>query len=822
VIENVFRDNAEKYWAAGVPVMPLKVRSKAPILNEWTAYGRVAPTRAIQQHWLEAYQHSNIGLPFGPASGLCAIDIDTVDQDLVDIIMDTLPPSPWVRIGKKGCGLVYRWQGQKNFKIRSTDGMIVEMLGQGNQLVMPPSIHPDTGEAYTSNVHLWDVMDKIQPLPVDAEERLREALGVRGSVSLAQEGRSAPLRVVPQGERDIALVRQAGYLARIVLGIDKSAKFTLADAMTHMDTWVRDFTAGCAGDEMDPDKGVAKLLEFLVRDVDGGKTLPDGWDKGLTAEQIAHPTIAGLVVSNEGVRWTYSKAASWLTEEILLHPDDPDWALARVAELIEKVAKDPNFKELEFNGLIPMIDRCLGDIKISKTDLRRSFKVAKAGGSDQAADHEAVAREVIEDLQRIGELRWTQGTFWQWQGSCFAEVSRDDIYEHIAKTVKGNTLSKRHSDYKSITDTISILARKGLDEELETGVNFANGFLDADGVLHEHSPKFGKTFTMPFNYIPERASEAHKWLEYLERSWGDDPDYNFKVMALQEAFAATMFGLGWKYQRAMLLFGRGGTGKSQVLSVLRAMMPPSAVCTLPPELWNERFVMADMVGKTLNICGELPESGNISGAVFKQVIGGEDIRTERKQQDGFDFKPIATHWFASNFLPRSRDTSAGFTRRWLVLEFNRIVPTEERIPDFAEILVAEEREAIAAWAVQGLSRLLAQGEYTLPPSHLSRLVNVQRANNSVAAFLASTSKIRADEDKTADLLSCFDQYVWHCKEISRAYAVSFERFHQMVEELGYSITEYQDDILGHAKLQVHGLRMVEVPLAEKWRAASAS
>lgn len=818
--QNLFSDNAPKYWDAGIPVMPLKVKSKAPILNEWTAYGKVAPTQAIQGHWLETYPHSNIGLPFGAASGLCGIDIDTTDQKLVDIIMDILPASPWTRIGKKGCGLIFRWQGQKNFKIRSqNDGMIMEMLGQGNQLVMPPSIHPDTGLPYTSNVDLWDVMDKIQPLPMDAEEKLRAALDIQGKVKLSHEGRSSPLRVVPQGERDIELVRHAGYLARVVLGIDKSVNFTLADAMSQMDTWVRDFTSGAAGDDMDPVKGVAKLLEFLLKDVEAGKSMPNGWDTGLTAEQLDHPTIKALIVGNEIVRWTFSKARDWINAEVALKPDDDDWSLVCVMKLIEKLALDENFKEFDFNALIPVLIRAMGEVAVSKPELKKAFKDARNGVSDHAEDHEGIAQQVIAELERGGELRWSEGTFWQWQGSCFEELKREKILEHISKSVKGNVLSRRYSDYESIAKTIALLIPKVLVEALEVGVNFANGFLDSQGVLHEHSPKFGKTFTMPFNYIPERATEAHKWLEYLEDAWGDEPDYEDRVAALQEAFASAMFGVGTDYQRAILIFGRAGSGKSQVLDVLKAMMPPAAVCSIPPHQWSERFVMSQMVAKTLNICGELPESNNISGEVFKEVICGGDINTERKNQPGFSFAPVASHWFASNFLPRSKDTSEGFTRRWLVLEFDKIVPIESRIPNYAQVLVAEEREAIAAWAVLGLYRLRQNNGYTLPASHVAKLTQVKRANNTVAAFLASTSKVKVTGDSTnkVDLMACFDQYVWHCREIARGYPVNYERFHQMIEELGYSVTEYYDEVAGHPKYQASGLKLSEVSPIDKWK-----
>src|SRR3546814_509671 len=124
----IFRDWAPKYWEAALPVIPLKKwnafgkgAGKAPIINEWQTYGSTMPSLSIQQLWLSNYPENNVGLPLGGASGLCAIDIDTEDQELVDAILGALPTSPWVRVGKKGMGLIYRWSGQKNFKLRDKD-----------------------------------------------------------------------------------------------------------------------------------------------------------------------------------------------------------------------------------------------------------------------------------------------------------------------------------------------------------------------------------------------------------------------------------------------------------------------------------------------------------------------------------------------------------------------------------------------------------------------------------------------------------------------------------------------------------------------------
>src|SRR3546814_10396038 len=96
--------------------------------------------------------------------------------------------------------------------------------------------------------------------------------------------------------------------------------------------------------------------------------------------------------------------------------------------------------------------------------------------------------------------------------------------------------------------------------------------------------------------------------------------------------------------------------------------------------------------------------------------------------------PIS-HWFASNYLPVSRDTTRGFIRRWLVLDFNHPIREEDKIENLAQILVAEERGAIAAWALEGLHRLLDNRDYTTPSCHEQRLAQMRRINNSVQAFL---------------------------------------------------------------------------------------
>lgn len=814
---SIFGQYAGNYFAAGISVIPLRLRSKAPLLQEWTAYGREMPSKGIQDMWIREYPDHNIGLPFGPASGLCAIDIDTDDQDMIDAILAELPKAVWIRRGKKGMGIVYKWAGQANFKLRNEDNeSVVEFLGAGNQLVLPGSIHPDTGKAYVANCNLWEVVDDLPVLPLDIEHKLRAALGLKG-VKLAKTTRSRPLEVVPPGERDIQLTRMAGYLARVVRGIDKTSVATLAEAMEQMEVWVREFTSRVAGDDMDPDKGVAKLLEYIMKDVEAGKTLPEGWDVGL-GDDGGHwqAEIEAIRKSQEVQRWTVAKAKAWLKAEIdgVGAEDLGEALIAAMKRLREMLAEDDQFEDADREMLAAHVMAIGGKAAgLTKKTVMNSLRSDRArggsGGDDEGGedDHAAIALVLIEEMERDGEMRYAHEDFWQWNGSCFGKVEAREIRNTVSLRMKGNGLVRRAADYGAVTKVISDLLPQGLTEGTEDGINFANGFLDTSLELHEHSPKFGKTFTMPFNYVPERAGEAHKWLKFLEDCWGDDEDYEDKVKALQEVFAATMFGIGTRFQRAILLYGKAGTGKSVMLEVLQAMMPPAALCTVPPEDWAGRFQLSGLIGRTLNVCGELPESATLDGAMFKGVVCGEPMKGEYKGRDVFNFRPFATHWFASNHLPHSRDTSMGFVRRWQIFSFSRVVPTEERVDHFHEVLVSEEREAIAAWAMLGLSRLLKQRDYTQPASQRQYLQDIRRQNNSVYSWLEATQEVvttgDADDTMTAPVL--FDAYVWHMKQYARGWNCTFETFLSQLQELGYTVIEVNPR-LGMKMRVVQGVR----------------
>lgn len=152
----------------------------------------------------------------------------------------------------------------------------------------------------------------------------------------------------------------------------------------------------------------------------------------------------------------------------------------------------------------------------------------------------------------------------------------------------------------------------------------------------------------------------------------------------------------------------------------------------------------------------------IDGQRFKDIVSGDDIQMQYKNGQLFMDSVYATHWFASNHLPKTQDTSEGFNRRWLVFRFDNPVAPTKRILDYGEIIAMEEREGIAAWAVEALPRLMMQNEYTLPESHKERVAEMANANNSVRYFVTESQKVRFNKGHQVSEFKLHASYYSFC------------------------------------------------------------
>lgn len=723
----IFGETAPKYWEMGIPVIPLHYHDKRPIHNDWSRFHDTLPTEDQQTAWLKHHANCNIGVVLGQQSRMCVIDIDSDDPEIIKMILEVLPPSPWQRVGKKGMVLAFKWNGINTFRIKDVYGKtLVEMLSTKTQVVLPPSIHPETKRAYTCNVELTDVIDQLTPLNREIENVLRSMFKDKG-IELSYSGWTRVTDWVPQGARDVQMTKVAGHYAYGTM----RGELPVLEAIERMKAWYATCTEKVAGDDVDVGKGINNLINFIVRDVtEKKKVLPRGWDEGLSDED---KTRMGLVFDIDQEEWDFVQMKEHLHRTFEEFPADHPQRTTAVMYILQKISDSTRISRLEEDQLLRYIAAVSG-MNVSLSSLRGQIKEMQKGET-QGSDHTEIAKAVITDQERFGEIRFHGGRFWEYQGSAWDPMDDHVLRKLIADQYGTLNAARKASDHKGIVDTIQHLVAKPLRTADTRGVNFANGVLMLDGSMKDHDEKYGFTYTLPFRYVPEEAGRAFKFQKFIDDCWSKDADYEQKKKALQEALCATIFGIGPQYQRAVLLHGVPKSGKSQMLTIASSLVPETAKAVCPPDTWSDKFAPASMYEKLINVCGELSEKKMIDGQRFKGIVAGETIDAQFKGKPLFKFNPVCTHWFASNHLPRTDDTSSAFNRRWLVLTFNHPISGEEVIRGLGEIIVAEEREAIAAWAVEALGRLLAQNEYTLPASHEEMMTEVSYMNESVRYFL---------------------------------------------------------------------------------------
>jgi P4 family phage/plasmid primase-like protien len=313
------------------------------------------------------------------------------------------------------------------------------------------------------------------------------------------------------------------------------------------------------------------------------------------------------------------------------------------------------------------------------------------------------------------------------------------------------------------------------------------------------------TYTLPYRYTPEKAGHMPMFDQFLNDSWATDADYGDKLLALQEMLGVSLMGKAPQFQMAFLLFGQAGAGKSVLQAIMRGLMPIGSSSAVSPSDWADRFLPAEMFGKIINFAGELSETRTIPGDIFKKVVSGEEMQVQFKNQSPFVFEPDCAQWFNSNHLPKTRDSSEGFNRRWLIIEFNNRIPADKRIVDLDAQILEHEREAIVAWAIQGYRRLMEKNNYTFPTSHLALIEQMAADNNSVRHFLSSTGTgLKWGKDQQIALADLHTQYWQFSIATGNATRVNVTKFTKLMKELSGTFP-FEIDIRGKNEVFYIGL-----------------
>ena len=208
-----------------------------------------------------------------------------------------------------------------------------------------------------------------------------------------------------------------------------------------------------------------------------------------------------------------------------------------------------------------------------------------------------------------------------------------------------------------------------------------------------------------------------------------------KLKFMWEFMGCSLSGLGTTMQRALLMQGEGANGKSTLLNVWIKLFPSNVVTSISPQDMHNEYRLAHLKKSLLNAVNEAPAANIAKSAALKAVITGDRVMGRHIRQDVFEYRPKAAHVFACNALPSFSDQSEGFSRRWVVLLFDREFAESEQVRGLDNKILDAEKGKVICRALVHACDALKRGHYEEPLTSTNERKKWRKDNDPVMAFL---------------------------------------------------------------------------------------
>lgn len=379
------------------------------------------------------------------------------------------------------------------------------------------------------------------------------------------------------------------------------------------------------------------------------------------------------------------------------------------------------------------------------------------------------------------------GELWLYQGGIY----RPDSMELMRRVTQRLRDRYRPGHFNSVKDFVSAMPELPALTTEQPDPRFivlSNGvYAWQESALRPHSHTYGAITQLPVVFDAEATCpEFERYLSEVVPA--DTVNLVWELIGYLMMFGNPM-------QRAVILQGPGGNGKSLFLRVIQNMLGKQNVSALSlRQITEDRFSMAGLLGKTANLAGDIDSKYLSDASRFKQLVGGDLIDAERKYGQPFTFEPYAVPVFSANEFWKTGDTTHGYFRRWLPIPFPYPVVGTRKLN---ENDLFAETPGIFNRAMIGLRTLMARGDFEYSESVNALRKLMENSADILADWFAEDDSIVAAEP-TNDALKT---------PRTDAYK-SFQRWCMSSGHKGMASTNFYKRLaqLGYGEAKVRGVR----------------
>lgn len=314
--------------------------------------------------------------------------------------------------------------------------------------------------------------------------------------------------------------------------------------------------------------------------------------------------------------------------------------------------------------------------------------------------------------------------------------------------------------------------------------------ISSDGVrTSDHKKDDYFFYSLPFPYLPE--AEYPLWQKFLDEVLPDK-----EVQDVFQEFYGVCLAPKLKPEKALVCVGTGSNGKSVASSVLSYVLGSENITHFGINgLCEDKSTTRIMLqNKLLNSASEF--SGKIwDNGFFKQLVSGEPIEARRLYQDPIIITDYAKLSFNTNRMPESRDTSGGFMRRLLIVEFGVKISPDKADPELTQKLKTEA-SGILNWCIEGLKRFIRNGQKFSKSEAIDRILSEFADDlDTVSAFVKENGYRESAKTKVA-LSKIYGEYRTFCDGKGEK-AITKSDFRRRLGDLGM-----QSESKGHSGYMV--------------------
>jgi putative DNA primase/helicase len=371
---------------------------------------------------------------------------------------------------------------------------------------------------------------------------------------------------------------------------------------------------------------------------------------------------------------------------------------------------------------------------------------------DNERQHYRVVRDATEAIYAYDDGVWTD------EGEIMVkELMRQATPNKNTRQLWREVCHQLRSDYRMKIDRDTLGAPAGT-------IATQDGLVDLlDGHVRELEPKDYALNQIESGYSPEADCPTFK--KFVQDSCSVD-----EIEKIQEYAGYLLWQHAQPIGKACFLVGPTDSGKGTFIKAMKTVLGKENVSAQSlDDLVSTRWGPAHMFGKIANMRNEVKPDGVANIEMFKEITGGGDeITAEFKGEQKFEYTVTQKQLFSTNQFPVPDHADEAFWNRCLFVEFPETVPDDEKnLSLLAEI--REEREGVFNWMLDGLKRLMEQGQFSDERGIKEKQEIAASYGSPTQRFKFNALSITGNQKDVVDRAHLHDVYVAFCKrELDRA------------------------------------------------------